>query len=83
MLPRNWKSDWIRRYSPPNFTVCDPLFHTSESLIDSDIGSNDEPVVDEALVARINRPLRAMPVLPRASIDDEVNVPESETPSGS
>ena len=38
-------------------------------------------LVDDALVARINRPLRAMPVLPRASIDDDVNVPESETPS--
>ena len=46
-------------------------------------GLNTEPVVDEALEARISKPLRAMPVLPRASIDDDVNVPDSETPTGS
>ena len=46
-------------------------------------GSNIEPVVVDAEVARIRRPLRAMPVLPRASIDDEVNVPDSDTPTGS
>ena len=34
-------------------------------------------------VARISSPLRAMPVLPRASIDDDVNVPDRETPTGS
>ncbi len=53
------------------------------SLNDSDSGSKSEPVVVEALVARISRPLRAMPVLPRASIDDEVKVPDSDTPTGS
>ena len=49
----------------------------------SDIGSKSEPTVVEALVARMSRPLRAMPVVPRASIDDEVKLPESETPVGS
>jgi hypothetical protein len=83
VLPRNWKSDWMRRYSPPILKVCAPRANVIVSLSDSDIGSKLEPVVDEALVARINRPLRAMPVLPRASIDDEVNVPESDTPTGS
>ncbi len=52
-------------------------------LNESDIGSKSEPTVVEALVARMSRPLRAMPVVPRASIDDEVKVPESETPIGS
>ena len=71
------------RYSPPNFNVCAPRVHVSASLNDIERGSNTEPVVDEALVARISRPLRAMPVVPRASIDDEVNVPDSDTPTGS
>ena len=53
------------------------------SLNDSDIGSKIEPVVDEALVARMSRPLRAMPVVPRASMDEDVKVPDNETPVGS
>ena len=73
----------MRRYSPPNFTVCAPAVQVVALLNESDIGSKSEPVVDDALVARISRPLRAMPVLPRASMDDEVNVPESDTPTGS
>ncbi len=83
MLPRNWKSDCSVRYSPPNFTVCAPLLQVSALLNDSERGSKTEPVVDDALVARISRPLRAMPVVPRASIDDEVTVPDSDTPTGS
>ena len=63
--------------------MCAPFVQVSASLKDSERGSKIEPVVDEALVARISRPLRAMPVVPRASIDDEVTVPESETPTGS
>ena len=55
----------------------------SASLKDSDSGSKTEPVVDEALVARMSRPLRAMPVVPRASIDDDVKLPDSDTPTGS
>ena len=71
------------RYSPPNFKVCAPRVQVSASLNESERGSKIEPVVDEALVARISRPLRAMPVVPRASIDDEVTVPDSDTPTGS
>ena len=63
--------------------MCAPRVQVSASLNESDVGSKTEPVVDDALVARISRPLRAMPVLPRASIDDEVNVPDSDTPTGS
>ena len=73
----------MSRYSPPPFTVCAPLVQVVASLNESDRGSKSEPVVEEALVARISRPLRAMPVVPRASIDDEVTVPDSETPTGS
>ena len=74
----------MRRYSPPNFTRVRARASRSCALLnESDIGSKTEPVVVDALVARISRPLRAMPVLPRASIDDEVNVPDSDTPTGS
>ena len=73
----------MRRYSPPTFTVWAPRVHVIALLNESDIGSNDRAAVVDALVARISRPLRAMPVVPRASIDDEVNVPESDTPTGS
>ncbi len=71
----------MRRYSPPNFTVWAPPVQVVALLNESDIGSKSEPVVVDALVARMSRPLRAMPVLPRASIDDDVKVPESDTPS--
>ena len=83
MLPRNWKSPRICRYSPPNFSVCAPRVHVSASLKDSEFGVKVEPVVDDALDARMRRPLLAMPVVPRASMDEEVTVPESETPTGS
>ena len=73
----------MSRYSKPNFQVCGPRVQVSASLIDTERGSKTEPVVDAALDARISRPLRAMPVLPRASMLDEVTVPESDTPSGS
>ena len=55
----------------------------SASLKDSEFGVKIEPIVDDALDARMSSPLRAMPVVPRASIDDEVTVPESDTPTGS
>ena len=72
------------RYSPPTLKVWAPRGDASTaSLNEIDRGSKIEPVVDAALVARISRPLRAMPVVPRASIDDEVNEPDSETPGGS
>ena len=83
MLPRNWKSDWIVRYSKPPFSVWRPRVQVVALLSESERGSKNEPVVVDAEVARISRPLRAMPVLPRASIDDEVNVPDSDTPTGS
>src|SRR6188474_2914124 len=83
LLPRNWKSDCRVRYSPPNFSVCAPLDQVRLLLNDSERGSKMEPMVDDALVARISRPLRAIPVVPRASIDCEVTVPDSETPVGS
>jgi len=73
----------MSRYSKPNFHVCGPRVHVSESATDIERGSNTDPVVDAALEARINRPLRAMPVVPRASMLDEVTVPDSDTPSGS
>ena len=83
VLPRNWKSDWMVRYSKPPFKVWLPRVQVVALLIEIDRGSNTEPVVVDAEVARISRPLRAMPVLPRASIDAEVNVPDNETPTGS
>ena len=83
VLPRNWKSDCSCRNSPPNLNVWPPFVHVSASLNESEYGLKIEPVVDEALVARISRPLRAMPVVPRASIDDDVTVPDSDTPTGS
>ena len=73
----------MRRYSPPNLTVCAPRDQVVALLIENELGSNSDPVVVEALVARMSSPLRAIPVLPRASIDDEVKVPDSATPSGS
>src|SRR5215207_888811 len=83
VLPRNWKFPWMRRYSPPNFIVCAPRVHVSVSLNESESGVKREPVVDDALDARISSPLRAMPVVPRASMLDEVTVPDSDTPTGS
>ncbi len=73
----------MRRYSPPNLNVWAPAVQVVALLNASDIGSKSEPTVVDALVARMSRPLRAMPVVPRASIDDEVKLPESETPVGS
>ena len=63
--------------------TCAPLLQVSVSLNDSELGSKIEPVVDAALVARISRPLRATPVVPRASIDEELTVPDSDTWIGS
>ena len=63
--------------------MCAPRVIVAASENESDRGSNDEPMVDEALLARMRSPLRAMPVVPRASIEDEVNEPDSETPVGS
>ena len=63
--------------------MCAPRVQVVALLNDSERGSKTEPVVVDAMVARISRPLRAMPVVPRASIDDDVNVPDSETPTGS
>ena len=63
--------------------MCAPLDHVNALLNESDRGSKIDPVVDDALVARISSPLRAMPVEPRASIDCEVTVPDSDTPTGS
>ncbi len=83
MEPRNWNCELMRRYSPPSFSVCAPAVQVVALLNESDIGSKSEPVVDDALVARISSPLRAMPVFPRASMDDEVKVPDSDTPTGS
>src|SRR5262245_14871747 len=83
VLPRNWNSDAMFRYSKPLLRVCFPRVQVTASLNDSERGSNSEPIVDEALVARISNPLRAMPVVPRASIDDDVKVPLRETPTGS
>jgi hypothetical protein len=83
VLPRNWKPDSMFRYSPPNLNVCAPRVHVSASLNEIERGSKIEPVVDALLVARIKRPLRAMPVVPRASMEDDVTVPDSDTPAGS
>jgi hypothetical protein len=77
VLPRNWNFDSMLRYSKPDFIVWEPRVHVTVSLREMERGSKSEPVVDDALEARIRRPLRAMPVVPRASIEDEVNVPES------
>ena len=63
--------------------MCAPWFQVIASLNDSDLGSKTDPAVDVLLEARISRPLRAIPVEPRASIDCDVTVPESETPTGS
>ena len=63
--------------------MCDPRVTVSASLNDSEFGVKVEPIVDDALDARMRSPLLAMPVVPRASIDEEVTVPESETPTGS
>ena len=63
--------------------MCRPVFHVVALANDSDLGSKMDPVVDDALVARMSNPLRAMPVVPRASIEDEVKLPESDTPVGS
>ena len=58
----------MRRYSPPNFTVWAPEVQVVALLNASDIGSNADPIVVDALVARISRPLRAMPGV-AASVD--------------
>ena len=83
MLPRNWNFDEMLRYSIPPLKVCAPRVSVAALANESDRGSNFEPMVEDALVARISSPLRAMPVVPRASIDDEVNAPDSDTPVGS
>ena len=49
-------------------------------LIAMERGSKIEPVVVDAEVARISRPLRAIPVDPRAPIEDDVNVPDRDPP---
>ena len=63
--------------------MCEPRVSVNASLNDSEFGVKVEPIVDEALDARMRSPLLAMPVVPRASIDDEVTVPDRETPTGS
>ena len=60
-----------------------PREYVSVSLSAIESGSNAEPTVDAALVARMSNPLRAMPLVPRASMEDDVTVPERETPTGS
>ena len=57
------------------------VVHVVALLNDSDFGLKKEPVVDALLVARSSMPLRAMPVLPRASTEPEVKVPDSATPT--
>ena len=83
MLPRNWNCDSMFRYSPPNLKVCPPRVSVSASLSEIERGLYAWPFVEALLVARTSRPLRAMPVVPRASIDCEVTVPESDTCVGS
>src|SRR5262245_56496566 len=67
------------RYSPPTLNVCGPRVNVSASLSEIERGSYAWPLVEALLVARTSRPLRAMPVVPRASIDDELTVPDNET----
>ena len=83
VLPRNWNCDATLRYSNPLFIVCAPLVHVIVSMNEMERGSKSDPTVEAALVARIKSPLRAMPVVPRASTEDDVTVPESDTPAGS
>jgi hypothetical protein len=73
----------MNRYSPPNLKVCLPVFNVRASTNDNERGLNTDPVVEPALEARISSPLRAMPLVPRASMEEEVTVPDSETPTGS
>jgi hypothetical protein len=83
VLPRNWNCDSIWRYSKPPLSVCVFFVQVAASLNEMDRGLKFDPVVDEALDARISRPLRATPVVPRASMLEDVTVPESETPTAS
>ena len=83
MLPRNWNCDSMFRYSPPNLKVCAPREIVNALLMAIERGSYDCPLVEALLVARTSRPLRATPVVPRASIDCDVTVPESDTCVGS
>src|SRR6187200_469654 len=67
------------RYSPPNLGVGWPRATVTASLSEIDRGSYAWPLVEALLVARIRSPLRATPVVPLASIDCEVTVPDSDT----
>ena len=71
------------RYSPPNLKVWAPRVQVRASASEIERGLKRLPLVEALLVARISRPLRAMPVEPRASIDWDVTVPDNETCVGS
>ena len=83
VLPRNSNCESIFRYSPPAFIVCLPRVSVTESLSESECGLYACPLVEALLVARTSSPLRATPVVPRASADCEVTVPDSDTCVGS